>query len=349
MNNLTIGVMDAATFNTLEYVTWKGSGLYQSPVATTSASTRPITNKDYSNTAAYKPGATRPQKWAYRKSTIGNHTQTTQTTQLTQGNVSRSHVGSSMIAQTIDRPGAYSVKQNTIHPISETNPQSRIDKNAICLVASYYPEPYLTENPLPVSTQPTNCCNIPKFALRMVRGANTNLSKTYYTTTKQYLQNRCQTYEQKAFNFRSPALMSLESHEYIANCYPNTNYQSQQNIVPRAIQFLVEGTIIPANVGTDFLQNAAPDYTIEKLVSFLTSLTPTMLAEAAMDGFQLFVRNPYYYSTVIGPSRNCSTSVYKPNNPQFAVQGGVSSSTLTFKLAVTTAEQSAYKQRKYFF
>ena len=41
-----------------------------------------------------------------------------------------------------------------------------------------------------------------KKALKRVRPASTNLKKNYYTTHKQYMQNRCQTYEQRVFNFQ---------------------------------------------------------------------------------------------------------------------------------------------------
>ena len=51
-----------------------------------------------------------------------------------------------------------------------------------------------------------------------------------------------------------------------------------------------------------------------------------------------FVNNPYVGLPPAGPStqRGCKLVVYKPSNPQFAVQGGVSSSTRTMKLTVDT-------------
>jgi hypothetical protein len=58
--------------------------------------------------------------------------------------------------------------------------------------------------------------------------------------------------------------------------------------------------------------------------------------------------NPYNGSVVSGPSnpKGCSQVYYKPNNPQFAQQGGVSSSTRTLKLNVDTITTSAARNRR---
>ena len=57
--------------------------------------------------------------------------------------------------------------------------------------------------------------------------------------------------------------------------------------------------------------------------------------------------NPYYQTPIPTSSTGCKLVVYKPNNPQFAVQGGVSSSTRTFKLGVTTLEKNSANTRIY--
>ena len=58
--------------------------------------------------------------------------------------------------------------------------------------------------------------------------------------------------------------------------------------------------------------------------------------------------NPYNGSVVSGPSnpKGCSQVYYKPNNPQFAKQGGVSSSTRILKLNVDTISTAAAGVRK---
>ena len=64
--------------------------------------------------------------------------------------------------------------------------------------------------------------------------------------------------------------------------------------------------------------------------------------------FYNFISNPYSGVPLTGPSNpiGCKLVVYKPSNPQFAVQGGVSSSTRTLKLTVDTINTNAYKLRK---
>jgi hypothetical protein len=54
--------------------------------------------------------------------------------------------------------------------------------------------------------------------------------------------------------------------------------------------------------------------------------------------FKNFITNPYIGMSLSGPSNPnaCKLAVYKPSNPQFAVQGAVSSSARTLKLTVAT-------------
>ena len=58
--------------------------------------------------------------------------------------------------------------------------------------------------------------------------------------------------------------------------------------------------------------------------------------------------NPYNGSVVSGPtnSKGCAQVYYKPNNPQFAKQGSVSSSTRILKLNVDTISTAAAGVRK---
>jgi DNA polymerase III epsilon subunit-like protein len=58
--------------------------------------------------------------------------------------------------------------------------------------------------------------------------------------------------------------------------------------------------------------------------------------------------DPYNGSVVSGPSnpKGCAQVFYKPNNPQFAQQGGVSSSTRILKLNVDTISTAAAGVRK---
>lgn len=252
------------------YKTWKGTGINSNPVATTAGNIPPQTNKDYYNATVYKHGLTRPMKWAYRKGTsvqvpriILNPNDSTKFIEIPNSREVHHSVSSSLIGQTIDRPGQFSVKENTL----DNEERNKIDCNTckgISLVADYYPNKfYITENPGPETQQPSFCCNAQKKALKMVRPASTNLSKNYFTTHKQYMYNRCQTYEQRVFNFYTgsadvsdkvgihakPGSPLSLSNFYVAQCYPNTDFNPELKGCKRVIykpsnfQFAVEGGV----------------------------------------------------------------------------------------------------------
>ena len=116
--------------------------------------------------------------------------------------------GTSLVSQMIGQPGSFSLQPNSPDEINE-----KIQLNKDCktcqgfgIVSDYYPnKKYLTNNPEPVTQTPTFCCNEERKAKRRVIYATTKLKKNYYTTHEQYMENRCQTYQQRAFNFQSPA------------------------------------------------------------------------------------------------------------------------------------------------
>ena len=207
----------------------------------------------------------------------------------------------------------------------------------------------------------------------MVRPANTNLPKNYFTTLQQYRQNRCQTYDQRIFNFnRGPQALAdivevangdipakLVKYEkpggplgtnnlYVANCYPNTDLgtNSQIYIVMQAFQILNNAGIFD-NTDLETYQNTRIA-NIKDFAQFLQSLHSGN-TEQAVALFQTVLSNPYIGMSLSGPSnpRGCKLVVYKPSNPQFATQGGVMSSARTLKLAVTTAEKAVANQNRY--
>lgn len=356
------------------YVTWKGSGLYSNPAAITSGNIRPLTNKDPTNIYPTGFGLPRPQKWQYRKGTttnpptpiiVINPNNPSQYVEIDPNRQVRSSTSSSLIRQTIDYPGQYSVKQN---PIDETNQTAQLDKDCIdCkgigLVTNYYPEYYLTNNPLPVCQTPQNCCNEQRKALLRVRPASTNLKKNYYTTLQQYRENRCQTYNQRIFNFYSgtenlinnstvesltkfvkPGSPYSSTNLYVANCYPNTglNDFTEADLIIFAYEIMnSDGTL---NTDDIAYFNTLSIKTIAEYVNFLNTL-PSGNSAQANQVFKNIILNPYLGVSLNGPSnpRGCKLVVYKPSNSQFAVQGGVSSSTRTLKLGLTTIEKNVYQ------
>jgi hypothetical protein len=72
-----------------------------------------------------------------------------------------------------------------------------------------------------------------------VRPASTLLDKNYYTTTTDYLYNRCQTFEQNQFNYLSSGTSTVKPGEplsqnnvYKANCNPNLEIQYATSLLP---------------------------------------------------------------------------------------------------------------------
>ena len=341
------------------YKSWKGAGVFSNPVAITSGNIRPLTNNDLTNVIPGKQGLPRPIKH-YRKGTTvpvpiivedpenpGSYIEISNNRQV------KSSVSQSLVGQTIDRPGAYSIKENTTTEITE---RTQLDKDCVnCqgigLTTNYYPQTNLTNNPLPVTEQITNCCNEQRKALRRVRPASTNIKRNYYTTHKQYMQNRCQTYDQKVFNFYSgatngdinlyakPGTPLAQSNLYVGNCYPNTGLSgyTEAEIINKAFAIMVEnGALSPTDIA-NYYNNSEGINTFAAFASYLSTTSNPTTTRAI---FKSLLDDPYLGMSLTGPSnpRGCKLVVYKPNNPQFAQQGGVTSSTRTLKLGVTTIE-----------
>jgi hypothetical protein len=113
------------------------------------------------------------------------------------------------------------------------------------------PNANLTENPLPRTTNPYFCCNAEAKAYKRVLPASTILKKNYFTSTYQKLYNRCQTFQQREFNFfygspvkldkvllNNPSVLNKlilsnikpgsplsNTNMYVANCSPSTDIQ----------------------------------------------------------------------------------------------------------------------------
>uniref|UniRef100_A0A6C0AZC3 Uncharacterized protein n=1 Tax=viral metagenome TaxID=1070528 RepID=A0A6C0AZC3_9ZZZZ len=373
---------------TAAYKTWKGDGKYSNPVGITAGTIRPLTNKDYFNIAVYKQGSTRPQKWQARKGTVTqvpytiiNPNDPSQYITIDANRMNKSTAGlenksGGLLGQLMDRPGSYSVKHNPTDEINETT-QSIVDCktcDGISVVTNFYPSDYLTNNPQPVCTNPPLCCNEPRKALLRVRPASTNLKKNYFTTLQQYRQNRCQTYEQRVFNFKTesdaftdaallknnpnitPQMLAAAKpgsplttfNTYVGNCYPNTGLSTytQVELVALAFQLLNNEGVFSNDDITNFYNLKIT--TIGEFVAFISALKSGNEKEAAFY-FSNFINNPYYGMSLSGPSNpnGCKLVSYKPNNPQFAVQGAVSSSARTLKLGVTTIETNVNNSNAY--
>jgi hypothetical protein len=384
---------DSTTYNK-QYVSWKGTGINSNPVGTAPGHIRPLTNNDPGNVFQTGFGLPRPIKH-FRKGRVIppqpisgvpdlnginendliNYNMNRFVKSSKGSSLGGGAGGSSLIDEMQDKPGSFIVKQN---PINEVDGVSQMDADCktcegIGIVANYYPNKgYLTENPEPNTQNSTWCCNEEYKAKRRVIYASTNLKKNYYTSTKQYLQNRCKTYDQKAFNFLSyrtnldasiydanPYYISVAGNNaptpgsplalantYLANCQPNVQiYDATENaLIAQMLGIMVNAGILTQSEVDNF--NTLGINTIDGFFNWLNTLPP-LQKEPALKVFTDFINNPYWGMPLTGPSNQtgCQLTVYKPNNYQFAVQGAVDSSTRNLKLAVDTVTTNAARTK----
>ena len=339
-----------------QYVPWKGTGLSKTPVGVTSGTIRPLTNKDYGNNFPAPFGKPRPIKHARKGSLPHIPVSSLVATdaseyeiQEVERNVNRdvqTSTNATLVSQMIDKPGSYSVKENTLND----NTTQANACGGVCVYAPLYPNvPFLTENPEPISGTNAFCCNEERKAKRRVLSASTNLKKNYYTTHTQYLENRCKTFEQRAFNFvgetesggnpRAKPGAPDANNTYVANCYPNGELRenSETAWVARILQICQdEGFISSSEESKEQYKSIV---TFQQLVFFINGLPEPNKKEAAKV-YDSIVLNPYTGVPLSGPSNpaGCKVVVYKPSNYQFATEGAVSSRTLNLKKNVETID-----------
>jgi hypothetical protein len=352
------------------YVPQKGEGLNAMPVAITPLNIRPFTNKDYTNNYQTGPMLPRPIKH-YRKGRAFNYPVSVAVTgddgattyDIVDANRGvRSTGGATLVKQTIDNPGAFSVIQN---PPDETTNSALFEKDCagcrgIEIVATMLKpnKTYLTNNPEPDVETPALCCSQEAFAQKRVLPSNTNLPKQYYTSHKQYMQNRCQTYDQRAFNFiisntagadpaAKPGGPLALANMYLANCNCNAENQSatEYSLSTKLVDAFYDYGIIDAAQKAAFYTAAV--FTMAGVFNFIQTL-PAAVQPGAIRVYDTFVTNPYWGVPYTGPQnqRGCGVVVYKPNNYQYAKQGAVSSSTRMLKLNVNTITTNAASFKK---
>ncbi len=207
------------------YKSWKGSGIHSNPIGMTSGNMRPQTNLDYRNIAIYKHGLPRPMKH-YRKGIsvpITLPAFSSAYAQFIADYYSNTNVKSSstpsLVGQLMDNPGGFIVKDNQIASANTNTIDNNCTTcNGVGLISSWFPINNLSEKPQDnVTNDPPLCCNNQQKASMMVLPSNTNLPNNYYVSSGQYLYNRCQTYDQRAFDFVSG---TTDPNMYIADCNP---------------------------------------------------------------------------------------------------------------------------------
>lgn len=290
------------------YKTWKPTNV---PVGITAGSIRPYSNKDYTNTFSPNVYLTQPNSKT-RYSCPAKHflprpikhfrkgRQIIRDDEPATNRVSASSTGGSLVKQMIDNPGSFSV--NTQSP-TYTNPSN---EKGICVVADYKPnKSYLTENPTSQTQTKAFCCNEERKALRRARPANTNLPKTYFTTLEQYRVNRCQTFEQRSFNFVGPATITSNTDPNCSGCY-----LPQDSVKPGGPQMISNAYIANCQPAINYETNDA--------------LNPGLNGNPPVNSLS----NP----------SGCTVVIYKPSNYKYAKQGAVSSSARLLNLNYATIQ-----------
>lgn len=403
------GYSNKSTLENIPYVPWKGTGVFSNPVGVTATHIRPLTNNDPGNIFPTGFGLPRPLK-QYRKGTVipihflratakksdGAKSDAEKVEErLIEYNINRavkSSIGSSLgggnggtglISQMIDMPGSFIVKDNGIKTSANIDLNENLNANiteecancnGVGIVSDWMPIKNLTEKPQLNVTNPLLCCNQQRKARQRVLPTNTNVKKNYYQTTYMYLYNRCQTFQQRQFNFiNGPIDKKIEQlfmaypfvtakileyskpgdplsiiNMYVAQCNPNFTIEKGVEIgfINALLKSLFDAQFITKEEYDAFLSD--PALNVQQFIFSLQNKLTKEQYQIVIDYLYQLASNPYNGSVVSGPSnpRGCSQVYYKPNNPQFAKQGGVSSSTRILKLTVDTINTSAYNQRR---
>jgi len=393
------------------YVSWKGSQINSNPVGTAPGHIRPLTNNDagnvfqsgssssrtYSNQRVFNP---RPIKH-FRKGrsitttpvsglpivTISHPHNSSQELTIDENSVINynlnrfvsSNKGTGLINDLIDKPGAVIINEN---PETELNGITQLNINCqkfkgIGVVADYYPNStFIQENPSSNTQNQRWCCNAEQKAKRRSSYASTNLNKNYYNSSKQYLQNRCKTFEQKSFNFLSyqktidssiyqanafqltafdpnynpsntiPGSPLSFVNTYLANCQPNAEiFDATQNaLISQMLSIMLNNNLLQQ---TDV--DAFNSLNITTILGFYEWLKVQINSQELIESFNAFINNPYWGMPLSGPSNpaGCQLVTYKPNNYKFAKQGAVDSSTRNLSLKVSTITTNAASIHKY--
>jgi len=199
------------------YKSGKGKGIYSNPVGASTGNIRPLTNNDPAYVTQQKFGLPRPIKH-YRNGILNNDTFNQQ--------VKSSTGNAHLVTRLMEYPGGAFFNNNVV-----TDGQLQTEC-ATCpgvgIVSTYQPSADLTDNPNATTQTKEFCCNAESKSRKRVLPPSTLLKKNYYTTTSEYLYNRCNTFEQRQFNYLTsgnvasiPGGPAATDNTYRANCNPN--------------------------------------------------------------------------------------------------------------------------------
>ena len=283
--------------------------------------------------------------------------------------------GTGLISQLIDMPGSFIVKDNN----PDTSNPLTIDTacntcKGVGIVSGWFPNNYLTNNPTTIVTTPPLCCNQQRKAKQRVLPTNTNIKKNYYQNSQAYLYNRCKTFKQTQFNFvngvndttlveiiKTHPFVSAKNIEYIkpgdplsynnlyvSQCNPNSTIEigAQLAFINSLSKTLLSFNYISQEQYTKIINQ--PNTTIPLFIDYLKHIVTLEVFKEVIDYLNKIITNPLHPMMQIGQRnlKGCSQVYYKPNNPQYATQGSVSSSSRILKLTVDTISMAVARNRK---
>jgi len=278
--------------------------------------------------------------------------------------------GTGLISQLSEMPGYAIIKDNNL--VDNTIDKECTNCRGVGFVSDWYPIDDLTEKPQANVTNPLLCCNQQRKAVQRVLPASTNVKKNYYQTTYMYLYNRCQTFKQREFNFvHGPIDQTILNlfkaypfvtakileyskpgdplsivNQYVAQCNPNFTVEQGAEIV--FIAGLSKQLLDAGFIDVDQYNSIINSPNVHQFIDVLKLVLTQEQFAITIEYLYQLAANPYNGSVVSGPSnpRGCAQVYYKPNNPQFAKQGAVSSSTRLLKLNVDTITKNAASQSR---
>jgi hypothetical protein len=351
------------------YKSWKGKGLFSLPVGMTATHIRPLTNKDPGNCFSTGFGLPRPLQH-YRRGTLPKTPQfdeILQTHPEVAYNLDRavkSSHGSSLggknnglMAHLMDSPAGYVVKDNTTD--SPNFIADCKECHGIAIIDNTLPIPSLTETPEKNVESRDLCCNEERKAERMVRPTNTMLSKRYYQTTYAKLYNRCNTFQQKQFNYKSgqdlgvaqilssnplvtvfllrqikpgSPLSTQFEYQYVGQCNPN--FVVDQAAVGAFLNGLSKELYEANKITEDQYKSLLNIYKVEQYLSVLSTILPY---EQYTDVVKTINSSA---ASLINADKDCGKVIYKPNNYKYAQQGATTSSNRILRLNVETINKN---------
>ena len=361
---------------------WKANGINAFQTGNMAHDRRPYSNKDYTNDSMVGFGKARPLK-QYRKGRVVPQFQAVnidgnrETIDINELRYVKSAVNNNNVSQMMWMPGGYSIKPNTPSEIGtfEKSVLDCVNCKGTTVVSNWKPTTNLTEKPELNTTSPLLCCNEERKARIRVRPASTIYNRYYYADTNQLLQNRCQTFKQRQFNFirgsqlvqelqnelitgqvLNPSFIAenlksdsplSEENLYVAQCLANNQIgqTDMTALISNLILGMLNGGLISSPEYT--LLNSMSFMTIPPLVEFIGTNFSAPRALILGDYMNLIINSNKNLSELVGNSNkmNCSKVYYKPSNSSFATEGAVSASSRILQLNKQVIDKAYWNNR----